>query len=67
MRAADVMTPDPVSISPDAPITEAIRLMLERKFSGLPVVNARGALVGIVTEGDLVRRTETGSQRKRWG
>ena len=37
MRAADVMTPDPVCISPDASITDAIRLMLERKFSGLPV------------------------------
>src|SRR5262245_56710583 len=65
MRAADVMTPDPVCISPDASITEAIRLMLERKFSGLPVVDARGSLVGIVTEGDLLRRTETGTQRKR--
>src|SRR5215468_1497220 len=67
MRAADVMTPDPVSISPDASITDAIRLMLERKFSGLPVVDAHGAVVGIVTEGDLVRRTETGTQRKRSG
>src|SRR5262250_3701961 len=67
MRAADVMTPDPVSISPDASITDTIRLMLDRKFSGLPVVDARGALVGIVTEGDLVRRTETGTQRKRAG
>ena len=67
MRAADVMTPDPVCISADASITDAIRLMLERKFSGLPVVDARGALAGIVTEGDLVRRTETGTQRKRWG
>ena len=67
MRAADVMTPDPVCISPDASITDAIRVMLERKFSGLPVVDARGALVGIVTEGDLVWRTETGTQRKRWG
>ena len=67
MRAADVMTPDPVCISPDAAITDAIQLMLERKFSGLPVVDARGALVGIITEGDLVRRTETGTQRKRWG
>lgn len=65
MRAADIMTPDPISISPDASITDAIQLMLERKFSGLPVVDARGALVGIVTEGDLVRRTETGTQRKR--
>jgi len=65
MRAADVMTPDPVCISPDASISEAIGVMLERKFSGLPVVDARGALVGIVTEGDLLRRTETGTQRKR--
>ena len=65
MRAADVMTPDPMCISPDASITDAIRLMLERRFSGLPVVGARGSLVGIVTEGDLLRRTETGTQRKR--
>src|SRR5947208_15609876 len=68
MRAADVMTPDPVCISPDASIADAIRLMLERKFSGLPVVDARGSLVGMVTEGDLLRRTGTGTQRKppRW-
>src|SRR6516165_9043104 len=65
MNAADVMTPDPVCISPEASITDAIRLMLERKFSGLPVVDAGGCLVGIVTEGDLLRRTETGTQRKR--
>lgn len=65
MRAADVMTVQPVSISPDASILEAIRVMLQRRFSGLPVVDASGALVGIVTEGDLLRRTETGTQRKR--
>jgi CBS domain-containing protein len=65
MRAADVMTPDPVCVSPDASITDAVRLMLERKFSGLPVVDAGGSVVGIVTEGDLLRRTETGTQRKR--
>jgi CBS domain-containing protein len=59
------MTPDSVCISRDVSIVDAIRLMLERKFSGLPVVDARGSLVGIVTEGDLLRRTETGTQRKR--
>jgi CBS domain-containing protein len=53
MRAADVMTPDPVCIPPDASIIDAIRLMLERK---LPVVDASGSLVGIVTEDDLLRR-----------
>ena len=62
MRAADVMTPHPVCISPDTSIIDAARLMLERKFSGLPVVDAGGRLVGIVTEGDLLRRTETGTQ-----
>ena len=61
MRAADVMTLEPVSISPDASILEAIRVMLQRKFSGLPVVESNGSLVGIVTEGDLLRRTETGT------
>ena len=65
MRAADVMTPEPVFIAPDASINDAIQLMLERRFSGLPVMDASGSLVGIVTEGDLLRRTETGTQRKR--
>jgi CBS domain-containing protein len=65
MRAADVMTVEPVSISPDASILEAIGVMLQRKFSGLPVVDLNGSLVGIVTEGDLLRRTETGTKRKR--
>src|SRR5262249_16199759 len=58
MRAADVMTPDPVCISPDASITEAIRLVLERKFSALPVVDARGALIGIVREGEATGRAD---------
>src|SRR5262249_58710469 len=65
MRAADVMTPDPTCISPDASITDAIRLMLEHRFSGLPVVDAGGSVVGILTEGDLLRRAETWTQRKR--
>ena len=42
MRAADVMTVEPVSISPDASILEAIGVMLQRKFSGLPVVDSNG-------------------------
>ena len=63
MRAADVMTPEPVSIAPDASINDAIQLMLERRFSGLPVIDASGSIVGIVTEGDLLRRIETGTQR----
>ncbi len=65
MKAADIMTPNPVTVQPESSIMEAIRLMLQRKFSGLPVTDAKGALVGIVTEGDFLRRAETGTQRKR--
>lgn len=65
MKAMDVMTRDVVSIGPDASVLEAVRLMLQHKISGLPVVDAAGNLRGVVTEGDFLRRTETGTQRKR--
>jgi CBS domain-containing protein len=65
MRVQDVMSRDVVTVSPDETILHAARLMLQRKFSGLPVVDAAGTLVGIVTEGDFLRRTETGTVRRR--
>jgi CBS domain-containing protein len=65
MNAVDVMTRSVVSIPPDASIREAAGLMLEHKVSGLPVVDARGNLVGIVTEGDFLRRAEIGAQTRR--
>ncbi len=65
MKAADVMTREVVSIAPDASVTEAVRLMLQHKISGLPVMDAAGNLRGVVTEGDFLRRAETGTQRKR--
>jgi CBS domain-containing protein len=65
MKAADVMTHKVVSVNPDTPVTEAVRLMLQDDISGLPVVDASGRLVGIVTEGDFLRRTETGTERQR--
>lgn len=65
MKASDVMTSDVVSIRPQATILDATQLMLERRISGLPVIDASGTLVGIVTEGDFLRRIETGTQRKR--
>jgi CBS domain-containing protein len=54
-----------VTVAPDASVLEAIRLMLEWHISGLPVVDASGALVGVITEGDFLRRAETGTERKR--
>jgi len=65
MKASDVMTRDVVSVGPDSSILDAVRLMLQHKISGLPVIDGSGALVGIVTEGDFLRRAETGTQRKR--
>jgi CBS-domain-containing membrane protein len=65
MKAADVMTREIISIAPDASIMEAVRLMLQHKISGLPVIDAAGKLEGIVTEGDFLRRVETGTERKR--
>ncbi|HEY3908257.1 MAG TPA: CBS domain-containing protein [Stellaceae bacterium] len=66
MLASDVMTRDIVSIGPGAPIREALRLMLDRKISGLPVVDGAGKLVGILTEGDLLHRSEIATERHRW-
>jgi len=65
MKAQDVMSRDVVTVTPDATILHAARLMLQRKFSGLPVVDSAGALVGMVTEGDFLRRVETGTLRRR--
>ena len=68
MKAGDIMTARVLSISPDAGVVEAIELMMRNHISGLPVVDASGALVGMVTEGDFLRRAETGTtlKRPRW-
>jgi CBS domain-containing protein len=54
-----------VGIDPSASIAEAAGLMLSKKISGLPVIRSDGMLVGIVSEGDFLRRGELGTQRKR--
>ncbi len=54
IRVEQVMTRDPASASPDTPIAEAARLMLEHRYGGLPVI-ADGRLVGIITQGDLLK------------
>jgi CBS domain-containing protein len=65
MRAHQIMTRSVISVTPDTSIIEAAAIMLKRHVSGLPVVDAAGKLVGIVSEGDFVRRGEIGTQRKR--
>lgn len=65
MRAKDVMTHELVSIGPEATVDQAAQLMLQKKISGLLVVDRRGNLEGIVTEGDFLRRVEMGTDRRR--
>ena len=65
MKAGDIMTGRVITISPDATVLEAIDLMTRNHISGLPVIDASGTLVGMVTEGDFLRRAETGTARKR--
>jgi len=67
MKARDVMTTNVVSVTPDCPISEMAKRMQQYRISGLPVINAGGALVGIVTEGDCLHRTETNTEVKRSG
>jgi CBS domain-containing protein len=65
MRVKDVMTPNVICVGVDEPVVKAARLMLQNRISGLPVLNNQGDLVGIVTEGDFLRRGELGTQRHR--
>lgn len=65
MKAHHIMTRKVIKVAPGASITDAARLMLDHHVSGLPVVDLKGTLVGIVTERDLLRRREIGTQRKR--
>ena len=65
MRAHQIMTRSVYSVLPEATILEAANIMLQRHISGLPVSDAAGKLVGIVSEGDFIRRSEIGTQRNR--
>jgi CBS domain-containing protein len=65
MKAHDVMTWGAITVESDESVTRAVQLMLQNKISGLPVVDDKGEFVGIVTEGDFLRRGELGTQRQR--
>lgn len=54
MTVKEVMTPNPTTVTPDTDITEAARVLLEKGYNGLPVVDAAGALVGVLCQSDLI-------------
>jgi CBS domain-containing protein len=68
MRAHQIMSRNVISVKPGTSITDAANIMLHQHISGLPVVSETGKLVGIISEGDFIRRTEIGTERKggRW-
>ena len=65
MRAHQIMTCQVITVGPETPVLEAANKMLQHHISGLPVVNVAGKLIGIISEGDFIRRAEIGTQRKR--
>jgi CBS domain-containing protein len=65
MQVRDVMTGNVISVKADESIVRAARLMLQNDISGLPVVDEDGDLVGMLTEGDFLRRREIGTERRR--
>ncbi len=65
MRAHQIMTKNVITVAPGTSILDAAAKMLENHVSGLPVVESSGNLVGIVSEGDFLRRSEIGTQQKR--
>lgn len=68
MKAADVMVRNVITVGPDSTVGDVAELLLANRISGMPVVDSNGKVVGIVSEGDLLHRVESGTeqQRSRW-
>ena len=64
MRAKDIMTIRCITVSPSTTVSEVARTLLKHHFSAVPVVDDAGGVVGIVSEGDLIRRVEAGTDTK---
>ncbi|EJC75169.1 putative signal-transduction protein containing cAMP-binding and CBS domains [Rhizobium leguminosarum bv. trifolii WSM2012] len=65
MLVQTIMTSPAITVTASTSVAEAAKLMLDNRISGLPVVDANGTLVGIVSEGDFLRRSELNTERKR--
>jgi len=65
MRAMDVMTADVITVKENASVGDVAKLLAERGISAVPVVDGDNRIIGMVSEGDLLHRTETGTERRR--
>lgn len=66
MNARDIMTKPIVSVHPDTPTRQIARLLLDKGISAVPVVDNDGAPIGMVSEGDLIRRDREREARRQW-
>jgi CBS domain-containing protein len=64
MNAKDVMTTEVITVSPETTVQDLAKILSEKEISGAPVVDADNRLVGLVSEGDLLHRAETGTERR---
>lgn len=65
MKVKEVMTHKVIAVRPDQSVLSAAQLMMQKAISGLPVIDAGGTLVGMLTEGDFLRRSEIGTEKRR--
>jgi CBS domain-containing protein len=65
MRASDVMVTEVISVKPDSNVQDVAELLLTNRISAVPVIGETGKLVGMVSEGDLVRRAEADTEHNR--
>ncbi len=65
MNASDVMVHKVVTVGPDDDLAKAVKLLVDHDISALPVVDGDGRVVGILSEGDLLRREEIGADKHR--
>jgi CBS domain-containing protein len=64
MRAMDVMTSEVITVDESATVPELAKLLAEHGISAVPVVDEHNQVIGIVSEGDLLHRAETGTERR---
>jgi len=65
MRAMDVMTTGVITVGENATVPEAAKLLAKHRISAVPVVDKNDRVIGMVSEGDLLHRAETGTERRR--
>jgi CBS domain-containing protein len=67
MNASDVMITDVTTVRPSTKVQEVAEILVTKRISGVPVVDDSGKVVGMISEGDLLRRSAEGAWPKVWG